>query len=104
MKDDRPFAFAGLWDRWKRGDQAIESCSIIVTDANDVLAPIHDRMPVILAHEDYARWLDPKNEYVAALQDLQRPYPAEEMTAYPIWTFVNSQRNEAPECIVRLSA
>ncbi|HEV8066882.1 MAG TPA: SOS response-associated peptidase [Planctomycetaceae bacterium] len=104
MKDDRPFAFAGLWDCWKRGNQAIESCSIIVTEANELVRPIHDRMPVIMAHEDYARWLDPKNQDVQALQGLLRPYPAEEMTAYPISTLVNSPRNESPECVVRLSA
>ena len=58
MKDDRPFAFAGLWEHWKREDQEIESCLIIVTEANDVLKPIHDRMPVILSPEDYDVWLD----------------------------------------------
>ncbi|HXY36302.1 MAG TPA: SOS response-associated peptidase [Planctomycetaceae bacterium] len=104
MKDDRPFAFAGLWDRWKRGDQAIESCSIIVSNANELVEPIHDRMPVILDQEDYARWLDPKNQDTAALQGLLRPYPAEGMTAFPISTLVNSPRNDQPECIERLSA
>jgi len=104
LKHDRPFAFAGLWDRWKQGDQAIESCSIIVTDANAILAPIHDRMPVILPNEDYSCWLDPKNDDVAALVKLLRPYPAAEMIAYPISTFVNSTQNEGPKCIVKLSA
>jgi putative SOS response-associated peptidase YedK len=53
LKDNSPFAFAGLWERWRKGEQAIESCSIIVTEPNAVLEPIHDRMPVILSPEDY---------------------------------------------------
>ena len=99
MKDDRPFAFAGLWERWKREDQEIESCSIIVTEANDVLKPIHDRMPVILYARDYDRWLDPKIGDQATLQGLLKPYPADEMTAYPVSTFVNNPRNESPRCL-----
>ena len=66
MKADQPFAFAGLWRRWKRQDQEIESCSIIVTEADDVLKPIHDRMPVILYAGDYDRWLDQKGRMRAS--------------------------------------
>ena len=55
------FAFAGLWEHWQgAAGEAIESCSIIVTEANDLIQPIHDRMPVILSPEDYALWLDPE--------------------------------------------
>ena len=63
-RDDRePFAMAGLWERWRGEDeQVIESCTIVVTDANDLLRPVHDRMPVILAPADYAGWLDSKSE------------------------------------------
>jgi len=68
------------------------------------MANLHDRMPVVLADEDYDRWLDPKNENVEELQQLIRPYPAEEMTAFPISPFVNSVKNQGPDCIVRLSA
>ena len=68
------------------------------------MEPLHDRMPVILPDEDYDRWLDPKNEDVAALQDLLRPNPVEKMAAFPITTLVNSPRNDRPECIERLSA
>ena len=60
MRDERPFAFAGLWDRWESPDEgAIETCTILTTAPNAVLAPIHDRMPVILPPAEYAQWLDP---------------------------------------------
>jgi putative SOS response-associated peptidase YedK len=101
LKDDSPFAFAGLWDRWKRGDQAINSCSIIVTEPNAVLEPIHDRMPVILSPDDYGLWLDPDVEGAKRLQSLLRPYPADEMEAYPISTLVNNPRNDVEQCVER---
>jgi putative SOS response-associated peptidase YedK len=102
---DRPFAFAGLWEKWHNDEgSTLESCAIITTEPNDVMRPIHDRMPVILPDEEYARWLDSKNEDVEELQELLRPYPAEEMAAFPITTFVNSPRNDGPECIAKLSA
>lgn len=60
MRNGHPFAFAGLWDRWERPDEgAVETCTILTTAANDVLAPIHDRMPVIVPPGEYDRWLDP---------------------------------------------
>jgi putative SOS response-associated peptidase YedK len=100
MKNEHPFAFAGLWEHWEGGDSsAIESCTIVTTTANDVLRSIHDRMPVILQEGDYDRWLDPKLEDVPTLERLLRPYPTDEMTAYPISTLVNSPRNESAECI-----
>jgi putative SOS response-associated peptidase YedK len=102
---DGPFAFVGLWERWRGPDDAtVETCTIVTTTPNALMESLHDRMPVILSDEDYDRWLDPKNEDVAALQDLLRPYPAEEMAAFPISTLVNSPRNDRPECIERLSA
>jgi putative SOS response-associated peptidase YedK len=105
LAKERPFAFAGLWERWRGPDDAtVETCTIVTTTPNALMESLHDRMPVILSDEDYDRWLDPKNEDVAALQDLLRPYPAEEMAAFPISTLVNSPRNDRPECIERLSA
>jgi putative SOS response-associated peptidase YedK len=101
MKGDQPFAFAGLWERWKRGDKQIRSCSIIVTEPNDLVEPIHDRMPVILAPDDYGLWLDPEVEDGKRLQGLLRPFPADEMEAYPISTVVNNPRNEVAECVER---
>ena len=101
-KDDHPFAFAGLCERWKGDGEEIESCSIIVTDANELVKPIHDRMPVNLAPEDYDLWLDPDFEGKAKLQELLRPFPAEEMEAYPVETIVNNPKNDVEECMVRL--
>jgi len=68
------------------------------------MAELHDRMPVILPPDLYGPWLDHRIEDVDALQEMLRPYPAEELTAYPISTIVNSPRNESAECIARLSA
>jgi putative SOS response-associated peptidase YedK len=100
LNPDHPFAFAGLWERWEGADSsAIESCTIITTDANDLLRPIHDRMPVILHEEDYDRWLDPNESDAKQLESLLRPFPPEEMTAYPIGLFVNNARNDSLQCI-----
>jgi putative SOS response-associated peptidase YedK len=76
----------------------------VTTEPNDLMRPIHDRMPVILPDEEYARWLDPKNEDVDQPQSLSQPYPAEEMTAFPKSTLVNSVKSQGPQCITRLSA
>jgi putative SOS response-associated peptidase YedK len=83
MKNREPFAFAGLWEHWEGEGQVIESCSIMVTEANELVRSIHDRMPVILAPEDYRLWLDPAITKTEPLQALLRPYAAEEMEAYP---------------------
>ena len=98
MEDGSPFAFAGLWESWQNGTE-IRSATIITTDANDVVAPIHDRMPVILHPEDYALWLDPDFDEKEALTTLLKPYPAEVMEAYPVSRRVNSPSNNEPRCI-----
>lgn len=99
MKDDRPFAFAGLWERWKSDGEKIESCTIIVTDANELLEPIHDRMPVILSPEDYDFWLDPDFDDRKKLAAMLRPYSGEDLEMYPVSTVVNSPQNEVAECV-----
>jgi putative SOS response-associated peptidase YedK len=99
LKTDQPFAFAGLAEHWHRGDQAIDSCTLITTDANELMADIHDRMPVILSPANYDFWLDPEFQDKAKLQSLLRPYPDGEMTAYPVNTLVNNPRNETAACI-----
>lgn len=94
MKDDRLFAFAGLWERWEgKASETLESFTIIVTDANDLVKAVYDRMPVILDPADYESWLDPVTPAEAA-QKLLRPSPADAMKAYPIGTRINSPRND----------
>ncbi|MGO9567986.1 MAG: SOS response-associated peptidase, partial [Desulfomonilaceae bacterium] len=98
--DKRPFAFAGLWEHWEGPDGAvIESCTVLTTDSNELLQPIHDRMPVILKVEDYDRWLDPTVKKVELLQHLLKPYPSEEMIGYPVTSKVNKAAYEGPDCI-----
>jgi putative SOS response-associated peptidase YedK len=80
LKGGEPLAFAGLWEHWAGAEPPIESCTIITTDANDLVRPIHHRMPVILAPKDFARWLDPAPGDPGALQEMLRPLPAEQMT------------------------
>ena len=99
LKKDQPFAFAGLAEHWHRGEQTIDSCTIITTEPNELMADIHNRMPVILSPDDYDLWLDPEFEGKEKLLSLLRPFSTDEMTAYPVSTLVNSPRNENPACI-----
>ncbi|MGH8646969.1 MAG: SOS response-associated peptidase [Gammaproteobacteria bacterium] len=94
LKDRQPFAFAGLWEHWEGGWEIIDSCTIIVTQANKQVGAIHDRMPVILDPEDYELWLDPATKDPRLLGPLLRPYPAERLIAYPINTRVNDPKND----------
>lgn len=103
MKDAKPFAFAGLWERWHRGEQPVESCTILTTDANDLMRPLHDRMPVIIEPASYPRWLDPSCHDDAAVKDLLRPFPSEQLTAFPVGTQVNNARFDEPSCIQPLT-
>jgi len=100
MKDHRPFAFAGLWERWEKEDPPIESCSLITIGPNTVMEPIHHRMPVILATTQYDEWLDVSLHETERLNRLLRPFPTEEMEAYPVGLMVNNPRNDHPECVM----
>ena len=103
LRDDRPFAFAGLWEHWEGADHSyVESCTLVTTEPNSLMRPIHDRMPVILASEAYDRWLDPEVQKPEPLLPLLRPYPAEEMIAYPVSPYVNSPTHDDPQCIERV--
>ncbi len=100
LRNREPMAFAGLWERWNSPEgRAVESCSIIVTAANNLMQPIHERMPVILAPDDWNIWLAPHLSNADRLLDLLQPYPDEEMTAWPVSTKVNSPKNDSEECI-----
>ena len=99
-QDRLPFAMAGLWEHWQgKTGEVIESCSIIVTDANALLEPIHDRMPVILDAGDYARWLDPENQDKQQLEALLKPNDPTAWTAYPVSREVNKPSNDGPQLI-----
>ena len=109
MADDQPFALAGLWEYWEGSDgSALESCTILTTTPNELMEPIHNRMPVILEPNDYDQWLgtgrDADRKEQAELQHLLRPFPADKMRAYPISTYVNNPRNEGADCIAPAAA
>ncbi len=100
MKDDAPFSFAGLWERWQPEDasEPIDTFTILTTEANDALRSIHPRMPVMLDPTDYDRWLD-RNVPAHDVADLLRPYPPDRMEAWPVGPKVNSVRNNSPDLI-----
>ena len=100
MKSGDIFAFAGIWETWRSSDgSVIPSCTVITTQPNELMASIHDRMPVILKPEDYQRWLHPGEQDAADLTDLLKPYPAQEMEARPVSRTVNNPKNDSPDCI-----
>ena len=100
--DGEPFAFAGLWERWERDGTVVESCTIVVTTANATIAPLHDRMPVILARADEARWLDPALTDPAILQPLLVPCAPERLRVWPVGTAVNRPSSEGPDLMTPL--
>ncbi len=100
MRDGRPFAFAGLWESWKGdGEGEIRSCTILTTEANDLVGEVHARMPVILPPETHDLWLDPAVREAEQLLSLLVPYPTEDMEAYPVSRRVNNPSNNEPGCV-----
>jgi putative SOS response-associated peptidase YedK len=104
LKSGKPFGFAGLYEVWKpKPDSPIQheisSCTIITTEPNELMKPIHHRMPVILPEKAEDLWLDPKVDSIPFLRSLLKPYPEKEMEAYVVSNFVNSPKNNSPECI-----
>ena len=97
------FAFAGLWERWSPpggGEtDVLYSCAIITTAPNELLEPIHNRMPVILPPSAYEVWLSPGDIAPTVLQPLLQPYPAAEMRAYAVASTVNNPRNDSLDCV-----
>ena len=99
--DHKPFAFAGLWSTWRDPEKGVpvETFTILTTDANDFIRPLHDRMPVILEKKDFDLWLDPKIEDAERLQALLQPAPNDILETFPVSKLVNSPANELPNCI-----
>ncbi len=98
LRDSEVFAFAGLWDHWERGGEGFDSCSIIVTVANSMMRPIHERMPVILEPYFYNVWLNPAHEHRAQLQALLTPYSGQ-LTINAVSRRVNNPKNDDPACL-----
>lgn len=101
MKDGEPFAMAGLWERWDKGEEPLETFTIIVTAGNSLMKPIHDRMPVILPPETWDHWLTAAD--TAIPMALLQSYPASKMAAYKVSTRVNSPKNNDAEVIEPLN-
>jgi putative SOS response-associated peptidase YedK len=100
LPNGAPLAFAGLWENWNAPDGSqILSCTIITTPPNDLMRSIHNRMPAILAPEDYAAWLDPDVSDPSALQGLLQPFKAAPLQAHPVSRLVNSPANDLPASI-----
>jgi putative SOS response-associated peptidase YedK len=99
-QDNLPFAFAGLYSTWQPQDgEAISTCTIITTEANEIMQPIHDRMPVILESNNYDLWLDPTVEQPELLQTLLKPLAKDSLKTHPVSTLVNNPRHNSPECL-----
>jgi len=100
-QDGKPMAFAGLWSTWRdpATGETIRSATIITTTANEALAPLHDRMPVILPESSWDAWLDPGFDNVGALKSFLGPCPADQLRAYPVSSRVNNVRNDGPDLL-----
>ncbi len=100
LKDGSPMVFAGIWEQWKSPEgETVESCAILTTNANKLIEPLHDRMPVILHPAEYSLWLDRSVTDPEKLKTLYQPYPADLMEMWPVSPLVNSPRNDSPELI-----
>ena len=98
--DGGPFAFAGIWESWQgAGWNTLETFAVLTTEANELVRPAHDRMPVIVLPGRYGLWLDPAVQDPGELAPLLRPYPADAMRAVPVGPRVNSPHNDGPECL-----
>lgn len=103
-KDDALFGFAGLWDVWRSPEGAqIQTCTIITVGPNELMAPIHNRMPAILRAEEEAIWLSPSTQNVPELLAMLKPYPEEELEAYAVSRAVNAPTVDDPICIQSLA-
>jgi len=104
MPNQELFTFAGLWDRWRGRSGTTESCTIVTTDANRTLKPIHPRMPVILDPEVHDLWLNAEGADRRNLLALLKPYPDDRLISYPVSTLVNKPANDVPQCVEPLDS
>lgn len=102
MKDKKLFAMAGLWEVWEKEDDPLYTFTIITTSENDLMRPVHDRMPVILPEGNRQIWLDPESNE-AELKELLVPYDSNKMDSYRVSDVVNSWKNDLPECFISVS-
>jgi putative SOS response-associated peptidase YedK len=104
VNDGELFAFAGLWDGWRdpQGD-VVESCTVLTTTPNSLLADIHDRMPVILHPDHYDLWLDPAFRNATAVSEMLKPFDATVMRRYPVSTRVNQVQNDDADCAIPIA-
>jgi putative SOS response-associated peptidase YedK len=100
MRERKIFGFGGIWESWEgAGGETVLSCALLTTGPNELLRPIHDRMPVIIAPRDFDLWLSPEVQDPKAVAPLFRSYPSEEMIAYSVRTAVNNPKTDAPDLI-----
>jgi putative SOS response-associated peptidase YedK len=100
-RDEAPFAFAGLWEIWRSPDgEPLETCTILTISANEVVAPLDDRMPVILPREHFDEWLKPGDADAAGFMPLMVPYPATELVAVPANPICNNPKYDGPDCLL----
>jgi putative SOS response-associated peptidase YedK len=103
LRSGEPYAFAGLWERWKPKDgPVLETFTILTTDPNELAEPMHNRMPVIVEPRDYSRWIDPGDPARPPV-DLLRPFPAEKMRAWPVNARVGNVRNDDAQLLEEIS-
>lgn len=99
VADQRPFAFAGAWERWDKGGEPLETCTILTTAANELASPIHDRMPVIIDPANYSQWLDRTMQEPERIRPLLTPYDGRDLECIPVSDWVNNPRHEGPDCV-----
>ena len=106
LKEKEVFGFAGLYEEWldRHSGELLETCAIITAEANEILKPVHERMPVILKPESYAQWLDPREKDTNTLQTLLAPYPSEEMSAHAVSRAVNIATTDSAELVVPINS
>jgi len=103
MKDGKPFAIAGLWEHWKDAEgKVVETCAMITTGPNNLMRPVHDRMPVILPEKAYGYWCNPATDNPKKLLSLLKPYPGIRMNSWPVSLAVNIPKTNDKHCIERL--